>query len=262
MPPDPTATRELATADGERLHAEVWPGPSGSPLWVVLAHGFSGSTAVPALRRVAAGLARHAHVLAYDARGHGRSTGRTTLGDREVLDVDAAVARARGLGAGAVATVGFSMGAAAVVRHAAGVDVRPALREAPDAVVAVSGTAAWSTWATASTAMRRLHVVVRTPPGRALARRLMGTHVDPGAHRHGPVSPLDCVAAVRAPLLLVHGDRDGYLGTAHARALGERSGAPLWLEPGLGHAEVAMTAELVDRIGTHVAARLAGRLSP
>ena len=31
----------LRTADGERLHAVVLP---GGPDWVVLAHGFSGST--------------------------------------------------------------------------------------------------------------------------------------------------------------------------------------------------------------------------
>ena len=68
----------LRTADGEVLAASLVPG-AGSTC-VVLAHGFSGSSAKPAVRRIAAGLARHASVLAYDARGHGRSTGRVGAG--------------------------------------------------------------------------------------------------------------------------------------------------------------------------------------
>ena len=83
-------TPALRTADGERLRTRLLPGPGEG--CVVLAHGFSGSLDRPAVRQVAQALARHTSVLAYDTRGHGASTGRTTLGDREVLDVDAAVA--------------------------------------------------------------------------------------------------------------------------------------------------------------------------
>ena len=250
--PTPGPPVRLRTADGERLHAEVLP---GGPDWVVLAHGFSGSTRVPALRRVAERLSAHATVLLYDARGHGRSTGRTTLGDREVLDVDAAVAHARAHGARRVATVGFSMGAAAVVRHAAGVDGY-GLAERPDAVVAVSGTSAWSTRASASVPLRRLHLLVETRLGRLVARLVLRTRVDPRVWAVRPVAPLECAGQVAVPLLVVHGDRDGYLGPEHGRALAERAGAELWVEE-FGHAEVAIPPELVDRVGAHVARVLA-----
>ena len=141
-------TPALRTADGERLATVLLAGPGDT--CVVLAHGFSGSTATPALRRVAEGLARHASVLAYDARGHGSSTGRTTLGDREVLDV---VAR---------------------------------------------------------------------------------------------VAPL--------PLLVVHGDRDGYFAVSHAQALAAAAGEPveLWIEPGFAHAESGAGPALVDRLGARL----------
>lgn len=251
----------LSTADGELLHAQVWPSRSAGRDWVVLAHGFSGSTAVPAVRAVAAGLAARATVLAYDARGHGRSTGLSTLGAREVLDVDAAVARARAGGALRVATVGFSMGAAAVVRHAAGV-AGYGIVERPDAVVAVSGTGAWSTPPTATWPMRRLHLLVQTAPGRLVTRVLLRTRVDPAGWATAPVSPADCVTDVSAPLLVVHGDRDGYLRLDHARALAARAGTVLWVETGFGHAEVAISAELVDRIGRHVAGVFAGLTTP
>ncbi len=241
----------LRTADGLELAAEVWPGGDD---WVVLAHGFTVSTAFPPLRRVAARLSRVATVLAYDARGHGRSGGLSTLGDREVLDVDAAVAAARAGGAAWVATVGFSMGAAAVVRHAARVEGY-GLREEPDAVVSVSGTAGWSRWATATPRLRALHLLAGTGPGRLVARRRLGTRVQrPPAGAVLPVAPLDAVSAVRVPLLVVHGTRDRYLAVAHAQALAARSGAPLWLEDGLGHAELAVGPQLVDRLGEHLAA--------
>ncbi|WP_181788171.1 alpha/beta hydrolase, partial [Streptomyces phytophilus] len=45
--------------------------------------------------------------------------GRSTVGDREVLDLAAAVAWARSLGHRRVATVGFSMGGSVVLRHGA-----------------------------------------------------------------------------------------------------------------------------------------------
>lgn len=239
------APAHLRTADGERLHAVLLPGPGAT--CVVLAHGFSGSLAKPAVRRVAAGLARHTSVLAYDARGHGRSTGRTTLGDREALDVDAAVALARSQGFSRVVTCGWSMGGSAVIRQAAlrGTPVGGhVLSSPPDAVASVSGTAAWSTRATATTSMRRLHRLVETRTGRFVARRAMATRIDPATWAVPPPSPLDVVGRVAPlPLLVVHGERDGYFAVSHAQALAAEAGEPveLWIEPGFAHAESGAT---------------------
>ena len=250
---------QLTTADGERLAARVWPGPDD--VCVVLAHGFSGSTARPPLRRVAQGLSRHATVLAYDARGHGASTGVSTLGDLEVLDVDAAVAAARGLAA-RVVTCGWSMGGAAVVRHAALRGTAVAghdLRHAPDAVVAVSTTSHWSDATSATGPMRRLHRIVETRPGRAFARTVMRTRISHAGWDPPPASPVELVGRVAPlPLLVVHGDRDGYFPVVHPQALLDAAAEPveLWLEEGFAHAETAATPELLDRLGGHLRALL------
>src|SRR3954447_18572538 len=90
----------LLTADGERLAARHFAPADGSvpsdpgSFVVVLAPGFSGWAEKPAVRQVAAELAGSAcpaGILLVDLRGHGGSSGHSTLGDREVLDLDAAI---------------------------------------------------------------------------------------------------------------------------------------------------------------------------
>lgn len=118
----------MLTEDGVRIEAAHEPCRRPSPpgaeaafegLAVVLAHGFTGSLERPALRRAATVFAQRAAVVTFSFRGHGGSGGRSTVGDREVLDLAAAVRWARSLGHRRIATVGFSMGGSVVLRHAA-----------------------------------------------------------------------------------------------------------------------------------------------
>lgn len=254
-----TGATRLSTVDGVRLAARVLPGGS---TWVVLAHGFGVRAARPSVQRAAAALAAAGStVLVYDARGHGGSTGTSTLGVREALDVDAAVRTARERGAAQVVTVGFSMGGTAVLRHA-GLQGREVGGEAlacpPDAVVAVSTT---STWDGETAAVRRLRRMVLTRSGRLACRALLGARVAPGFDGAAP-APLDVVGALDRPLLLVHGTADHYFGLEHAHALHARagSGAELWVEPGFGHAEDAASPDLLARLAAHLPSLL--RRSP
>src|ERR1700754_3128490 len=102
---------DVATSDGVPLSGVFLPGPGGDTA-IVVGHGFTHHHRHPSTRTVLAALSRHAPVVALDMRGHGRSGGRSTVGDRELLDLDAAVAWARTQGCSRVATVGFSLGAA------------------------------------------------------------------------------------------------------------------------------------------------------
>src|SRR6478672_12433485 len=97
----------------------------------VLAHGFTHGIAKPATRAAIGAFAQHGAVVAADFRGHGMSSGRSSVGRDEVLDLDAVVRWTREQGYPTVTVVGFSMGAAVAVRQAAlGTDP-------PDAAVAV-----------------------------------------------------------------------------------------------------------------------------
>ncbi|MFJ6572384.1 alpha/beta hydrolase [Streptomyces sp. NPDC091292] len=250
----------LRTGDGVLVDAHHDPGPdtrtgAGGPLAIVVAHGFTGDLERPHVRRAVRVFAQRAGVITFSFRGHGASGGRSTVGDREVLDLAAAVDWARRLGYERVVTVGFSMGGSVVLRHAAsggtgrdpGHEGRTGARL--DAVVAVSAPARWYYRGTAP--MRRLHWMVTRPAGRLVGRYGFRTRIHHEDWDPVPLSPVESVPLIApTPLLIVHGDQDPYFPLDHPRTLAAagRGEAALWLEQGMGHAEHAASDELLDRI--------------
>ncbi|WTB99830.1 alpha/beta hydrolase [Streptomyces althioticus] len=225
------------------------PGDSQGLVFVI-AHGFTGDADRPHVRRVAQVFARYGAVVTFSFRGHGRSGGRSTVGDREVLDLAAAVAWARELGHTRVVTVGFSMGGSVVLRHAA-LDAGDV-----DAVVAVSAPARWFYRGTAP--MRRLHWLVTRPSGRLVGRYGLRTRIHHRQWDPVPLSPTEAVPRIApTPLLVVHGDQDAYFPLDHPRMLAEAAGehGELWVEHGMGHAENAAPEPLLRRIGDWAVAR-------
>src|SRR3954462_7323219 len=191
------------------------------PLAVVVAHGFTGAIDRPAVRAVVDALATHAGVVAFDFRGHGGSSGQSTLGDKEILDLDAAVRHARELGYADVVTCGWSMGGSVVLRHAAllpKVDGPKVVGPSVDGVVSVSAVSRWFYRDTKP--MRRLHWAVETRLGRVIARRLTGTRISPGGWGAPPESPTEVAGRISPiPLLVVHGDSDHYFPLEHPQAI-------------------------------------------
>ncbi|NUK12802.1 alpha/beta fold hydrolase [Streptomyces lunaelactis] len=251
----------LRTDDGVRIEAVYEPCTAGSAATaIVIAHGFTGSADRPAVRRAAQVFAQRAAVVTFSFRGHGGSGGRSTVGDREVLDLAAAVEWARSFGHARVVTVGFSMGGSVVLRHAA-MHAEAAETDAmhggrkearTDAVAAVSAPARWYYRGTAP--MRRLHWVVTRPLGRLVGRYGLGTRIHPDEWNPVPLSPVESVPLIApTPLLIVHGDRDPYFPLDHPRMLAAAGDAELWLEPGMGHAENAADDELLGRLGDWLA---------
>ena len=230
----------LCTTDGVFLAAQYYASVSNGPSYV-LGHGFTGSASQPRVTAIAEHLnKRGAAVLALDFRGHGGSEGSSTVGVTEIADVAAGVEwLRRRRPAFAVITLGFSMGASIVVRHAG-------LGGSADAVIAVSGPGRW--YERGTEPMRRVHFGVETRLGRLALRLAFKTRVG-GGWDLLPASPVEVAGAVAAPMLVVHGDSDAYFGVEHARMLAAAApGAELWIEHGMGHAESATTPELLDRI--------------
>jgi len=239
----------LTTPDGERLSAMHRPG-AGRDLGLVVVHGFTGNWRQERVRSVIEGLAPFGGVVALDMRGHGASTGATTMGDDEVIDVATAVTWARELGYASVVTVGFSLGGAVALREGA---LEQDGDGRVDAVVSVSSPAFW--FYRGTRIMRIAHWMVETSPGR-MVMRVRRTRISSRMWVEPyPVPPADAAGMLGSiPLLVVHGDADHYFPLEHPRSI-QRSaalaGSPveLWVEPGMGHAEAAITPELLDRIG-------------
>lgn len=224
----------LHTTDGVDLAAEAWLTPAPATTAVVLAHGFTAHRRDPSVVATAHELRAAGHaVVVYDMRGHGESDGLCTLGDREALDVAAAVGAARDL-APRVVVVGASLGAIAVLRYAV---------DDPDlaGVVTVSSPAQWKL---RSPRAAFAAVLTRTGLGRRLARRL-GARLDSTWRWSEP--PDELAARLTVPLAVVHGTGDRFMPTTEAEILhaagsgaddGPGHGAErrLDLVPQMGHA--------------------------
>jgi pimeloyl-ACP methyl ester carboxylesterase len=238
---------ELRTSDGLRLAARFWE-PRDAEFGCVVGHGFTGSSRNPHVERICQALATQGMaVLAPDFRGHGRSEGLGTAGAEEIYDVEAAVAWLRAAGYRFVAVLGWSMGGTAVLRYAG-------LGGDADAVVSVSAPGTWferGTWP-----MRLVHWMFLSRTGRTATRYLRRTRLSDAGWEPIPEAPSEVAGAIAPrPLLIVHGDDDHYFPAHHVESL--QAGAPaaeVWREPGMGHAEVATTPALLERIGGWVRA--------
>lgn len=215
------------TADGVRLSAGRYGDPTAD-VALVFGHGFTGHQLNPRVTHLARRLAANGlAVYTFDFRGHGKSGGRSTFGDREVVDLEALVQQVRGRHSTIVSS-GASMGAFVALRHAG-------MGGQVDAVVAVSSPA----FAEPSPLWRAriLGRLVRSDRGRRLLH-LYGTRTEPFA----PVTSAPVHLAARiapVPVVLVHGTNDPYVPLSDAFALYEELRDPrsLVVLPRFGHAE-------------------------
>lgn len=236
--------KTIVTEDGVPIDAAHLPGDHD--LGIVLAHGFTLNWQRPAVWRAATRLGKFGGVVTFDFRGHGRSGGVSTVGDKEIKDVDVAVSYARELGYQRIATVGFSMGGSIVLRHGGLIgDV--------DAVVSVSSPGRW--YYRGTRPMRLVHLAVEKRTGRLITKTMLKTRISGGKWNPVPLPPDDAAALISpTPLLVVHGDKDEYFPVDHGQRIYDAAADPkeLWIVPGFGHAESGAGPALIQRIGTWI----------
>ena len=218
----------LVTTDGIALAGLHWP-PSTHPpaAAVVLVHGLAARKDHPHIAALAGRLQENSfEVLSYDARGHGASAGTYTLGDLEHLDVESAAAWAGERGVPTI-LVGASLGGVAVLRYACD---HPEL----SGVVVVSSPDGWRM----PLRLRAVLTVglVRTRPGRWIARRRMGVRITSRWRASDP--PQSLTERVASPLAVVHGRRDALIPVRRALKLQLRpdSRRYVFLADDMGHA--------------------------
>ena len=226
LPTTPQTTYEevaVATEDGERLHAWWIPAAERPIGHVLFCHGNGGNISDRVLHAALlhrAGL----DVLLFDYRGYGRSTGRAS---EEGTYRDARAARAALLGrrevdAGRVLYVGESLGGAVAIALA---------HEAPPA-----GVVLVSTFTSVRDMARRHYPFV------------------PAAAVPDAYPSLRLIRDLRAPLLVLHGDRDDLVPLMFGQELYDAAPEPkrMHVLTGVGH------NDLVVRAGNEWATAIAG----
>jgi len=215
----------VVTVDGVELALRYWRGGDTARAIVVVSHGFTASKDHRDVVALAESLqARELDVLAYDARGHGQSTGVSTLGHLERHDVAAAVAWAEQQHT-KIVLVGASMGAIAVLAHAA-------LATQIAGVVAVSSPPDWRI------PLRPRALIAaglaRTRPGRWVAEHHMSVHIDPTWIP--PQTARSLEPRINTPLAIIHGQDDRLIPYTSALATSTPVKRQATIVPDMGHA--------------------------
>jgi uncharacterized protein len=213
----------IRTDDGERLHA-WWLPAHGRPLGhVLLCHGNAGNVG-DRVDHVALLGGAGFDVLAFDYRGYGRSSGRPSEHGtyRDARAARDELLRRPGVDPARVFYLGESLGAAVALELA---------HEHPPAGLILQSAF------TSVRDMARLHYPL-------VPRALV-----PDAY-----PSLRLIGALRAPLLVLHGERDAIVPALHGEALYEAATCPKRLEilPGVGH------NDLIARAGARWAEAIAG----
>jgi len=226
----------VVTDDGVRLVGRAY-GPKETETALVICHGFTGTHRNPSLVDLCRRLSDEFAVFSFDFRGHGESEGISTLGDREVLDVQAVVEEARNRGFRRVVSIGASMGGGAVLRAAA-------LHGGVDAVVSISAPAEYKKPRKLSSKV--MSWFIRSRPGRWVLHR-QGTRVS--TEWNSPQDPRELAAQIgEIPVTVVHGEKDRYLSTREAELIYWSLAGPrtLVILPEFGHAEAGFDAPFAD----------------
>jgi pimeloyl-ACP methyl ester carboxylesterase len=242
------ATIPAACRDAEFAGADVmlrgWRcGPSASSAGtIVYLHGIADnrSSAIGVIERFTR---RGFQVIAYDSRAHGESGGEAcTYGFFEKRDLEKVIDT---VGGTRIVLIGTSLGAAVALQTAAD-DPR---------IAAVVAAETFSDLRTVATE-RAPFVFTRGSIDRAfqIAEQQARFSVDAAA-------PVLAAARIKAPVLLIHGDRDRETPPAHSRRVFEALTGPkrLILVPGAGHNQSLRSAEVWSEIDRWIDAAISSR---
>lgn len=228
----PALKRTIVTEDGAYIDTLRLGKETREAL--IICHGFGGNKNIRDLVALAQDLAERYTIYTFDFRGHGLSTGVSTFGYLEVLDLKAVVSLADEDGHDIKAVLGFSMGGIALLRYAAGCNHL-------SSVIVVSVPADLRT--AKAPGARLLRMQFGNPISRALAARRYKVRVDKKWKRVKPAAEL--VGKVNA-LTIIHGEDDYVFEPEQARELHRRApGSRLRIFPDFGHAEQGYGQEFV-----------------
>jgi pimeloyl-ACP methyl ester carboxylesterase len=215
----------VITVDGVELATRHWRATGTARAVIVISHGFNASKDHRDVVALAETLQAHGlDVVAYDARGHGESTGVSTLGHLEQHDVAAVVGWAQDRHP-QVVLIGASMGAIAVLAHAA-------VTTEVVGVVAVSSPPDWHIPLRSRALVAA--ALARTRPGRWVAARRMAVYINPTWIP--PQTARSLEPQINIPVAIIHGQRDRLIPYTSALPTSTNAQRQATIVPDMGHA--------------------------
>ena len=222
----------FVTEDGVKIAAWFIPADKSNDTrcTIIVCHGYPGNRSrfidiVPALHR--AGFS----VLMFDFRGNGESTGRTTIGRKEVNDLNSAIkwlCESKPNSSLGIGVIGFSMGGAVAIMAAA-------RNKAIKAVVSDSAYASLDR--PAELTLKRtfgLLAPILGVPARITFRLMLGCNPK-------DVAPYRLIHLISPrAVFIIHGDADVKVSVEDAKLLYESARHPkeLWIGHGIGHVKM------------------------
>ncbi|NBS14787.1 MAG: alpha/beta hydrolase [Verrucomicrobia bacterium] len=228
---------ELRTDDGKRIAAWWMPQGDRSAPPVVVLHGLGASKAHMIDYILFAQKEKHP-VLAIDFRGHGESDpSLTSIGYYESHDVLAGMKFVRERGAGDPVLWGTSMGAVSALLAA----------ERDGAAAGVIADAPFDTYRNTIVHHAKLMYGLPEFPLIDMACPMIEKRVN------FPMAEVDCLRAasrIRAPMLVLAGERDERMPAAMVHTIYERAAGPkdFWIIPGEGHENREFGQKFRDKI--------------
>ena len=216
----------LKTKDNHRIeavHHEM-----GFNKVVILAHGFFNAKDAYLFREIAKALTVNYDVVAFDFRGHGKSSGLFTWTARECADLQAVIAYVKKCKYASIGLMGFSLGAAISLIEAA---------QNPDIKTVIAVSAPYDFWKIDYHFWK---------PGMLddlklnLGHKARGKGIRPGHPWESKVAPIDIVDRISPrPVLFIHGNEDWLINVRHSRQLYDKAKQPkkIVILEKVGHAE-------------------------
>lgn len=216
----------LATSDGHSISTYHYH--TNHKQVIVFAHGFYNNKDVYLFRKLILHFSEYFDVIAFDFRGHGKSTGLFRWTAREEKDLEAVVDYAKEQKYERVGVIGFSLGAAIAL-------ISASRKRDIHSVIAVSPPydfwkINYQFWKSEMWQDLKLN----------LGRKGLGKHILPGNPFEKKTRPIDIVDKIApTPVFFVHGQDDWLIDPRHSKMLFERAKDPkeILIIPKTGHAE-------------------------
>ncbi len=237
----PVEMLTIPTSDGIELGATRWM--RGQRKLIIICHGFGANQRSLGMVWLAEALVGSWDILTFDWRGYSRSTGQASLGGDEALDLLAVLEFARTEGYQRVGVIAESMGGLITLATlgtlaAVAEQKRAAASRYPDRLVTTGAPADYSL--TGLPRPQAVRYLAPQPWARPLAP-LMGMRLGPLKIPH----PLEAIAHIHIPTLVIHGDADTVVPVRSAHLIGEHiPGAQVHIYPRVGHGIEAMRLQV------------------